>query len=103
MIYFVKQKFIHIVLGGVHERTIKHIVAFPIKARARKKYSGCPKKSLFTTITTEDKTVTATDKIYNKAADFLSTAERDSGKAMATKITMSLAGFDELFIDSDTH
>jgi len=61
-----KQKCIRIVVGGVHhETTIKYIVASPIIAGARRatKYSGRPLKSVLTTITTEDDTVTATDEI----------------------------------------
>ena len=41
--------------------------------------------------------------MYNTASDFLVTAERGSGKPMATKVATSFADFDELFIDSATH
>ena len=61
-------------------------------------------KSLLTTMTTEeDKTVTATDEMYDTAAEILATAERSTGKAITTKVAMSSAGFDKVFIDSTTH
>ena len=87
-----KHKYIRIVLGSVpDEGTIKYIVASPIIAGSRRTYERLL-KSLLTTITTKDKKVTATDKMYDTAALFLVTAERGSGKQMITKVAMSFAG-----------
>lgn len=65
--------------------------------------SGRQKKSMDTTVTTISGTVDATDDMYDTSAFLLATAERGNRRAMSTKVAMSFAGFDNFFMESNTH